>query len=118
MYLTVNTAFVNYLDQFTKMKESLKIQIIRNRTAFEQTSPISLNVSKFDTDLLTAPKNLKDIIHQYNSRKEIFDLNERHDRPIVSDLTTNKNFFSNSYIVDVFLFITAIISLLVTMLEI
>ena len=30
------------------------------------------------------------------------------------DLTTNKNFFSNSYIVDVFLFITAVISLLVT----
>ena len=30
------------------------------------------------------------------------------------DLTANKNFFSNNYIVDVFLFITADISLLVT----
>ena len=30
------------------------------------------------------------------------------------DLTTNKNFFSNNYIVDIFLFITAVISLLVT----
>ena len=34
------------------------------------------------------------------------------------DLTTNKNFFSNSYIVDVFLFVTAVISLLVTTLAI
>ena len=31
-----------------------------------------------------------------------------------TDLTTNKNFFSNNYIVDIFLFITAVISLLVT----
>ena len=34
------------------------------------------------------------------------------------DLTTNKNFFSNKYIVDIFLFITAVISLLVTTLAI
>ena len=33
---------------------------------------------------------------------------------IVSDLTTNKNFFSKNYMVDVFLFVTAVISLLVT----
>ena len=38
-------------------------------------------------------------------------MNERHD---TTDLTTNKNFFSNSYIVDVFLFVTAVISLLGT----
>ena len=29
---------------------------------------------------------------------------------IVSDITTNKNFFSKHYIVDVFLFATAVIS--------
>ena len=73
-------------------------------------------MSKFDSELLTAPRNLKDFIHQYISRKEIFDLNERHDT--TTDLTTNKNFFSNNYILDVFLFITAIISVLVTNLAI
>ena len=46
---------------------------------------------------------------------EIFDFNKRHD---TSDLTTNNNFFSNNYIVDVFLLITAVISLLVTTLTI
>ena len=60
MYFTMNAAFVNYIDQFSNMTESLKIPIIRNKTTFEQTLLISLNVSKFDTDLLTAPRNLKD----------------------------------------------------------
>ena len=50
--------------------------------------------------------------------QEIFYLSERHDKSVVSDLTTNKNFFSTNYIVDVFLFITAVISLLVTALAI
>ena len=72
-------------------------------------------MSKFDTDLLTAPMNLKDFIIQYNGRKEIFDLNERYG---TTDLTTNKNFFSNNNIVDIFLVITVVISLLVTTLAI
>ena len=41
-----------------------------------------------------------------------------HDKSTVSDLPTNKNFFSNNYIVDVFLFVTAVISLLVPILAI
>ena len=39
-------------------------------------------------------------------------------RHVTTDLTTNKNFFSNNYIMDVFLFITAIISVLVATLAI
>ena len=77
-----------------------------NKTTFEQTLPISLNISKFDSELLTAPRNLEDFIHQYNHKKEIFDLNERHD---TMNLSTNKKFFSNTYTVDVFLFVTAVI---------
>ena len=60
-------------------------------------------------------QKLKDLIHQYNQKKEILDLNKRHGN---TELTTNKNFFSNNYIVDIFLFITAVISLLVTTLAI
>ena len=88
MYFTVNS-FVNYLDQFTNLTASLEFLIIKKKTNFKQTLPISLNVSKFDSDLLTAPRNLKDFIHQYNQKKEIFDLNERQD---ATDLTTNKKF--------------------------
>ena len=38
--------------------------------------------------------------------KKFFDLQEWHDN---MELITNKNFFSENYIIDVFLFITAII---------
>ena len=89
----VNTTIVNYLDQFTNLTESLEILIIQNKNTFKQTLPISLNISKYNSDLLTTPRNLKDFFHQYNCKKEIFDLNEMHD---TIDLTTNKNFFSNS----------------------
>ena len=75
-------------------------------TTFEQTLPISLNISKFDISLLTTPKTLKDFIHQYKHKKEIFDLEERHDN--MDKNLPNKNFFSYNFIVDVFLFITAI----------
>ena len=70
---------------------------------------------KFDSDLLIAPRNLKDFFQQYNNKKEIFDLNERHD---IIHLTTNKIFFPNNYIADVFLFVTAVIPLLVKSLAI
>ena len=75
-------------------------------------------MSKFDSDLLTAPRNLKDFIHQCKCKKDFFDLNERHDKSVVTELPTNKSFFSNNYIIDVFLLVTAVISLVVTTLAI
>ena len=54
MYFTVNTVFVNYLDKFPNLTESPEFLIMRNKTAFEQTLPISLNISRFDSTLLTA----------------------------------------------------------------
>ena len=56
------------------MTKSLKIPIIRNKTTFKQTKPISLNVSKFDSELLSASRNLKDFIYQYISRKDNLDI--------------------------------------------
>ena len=113
MHFMVNTAFVNYLDQIDNLTETLEFPILKNKTTFEQTLPISLNISKFDSKLLTAPRNLKDFVHQYNHNKEFFYLKERHDTTDIN-LTTDKNFFPNKSIVDVFLFIAAMISLLVT----
>ena len=115
MYFTVNTAFVNYLDKFPNLTESLEFPIIRNKTIFEQTLPISLNISKFDPTLLTASSDLKEFINSYTNHKEIFDLQERYDN---MELNTNKSFFSKNYIMDIFLFITVIISLLTTTLTV
>ena len=81
-----------------------------------QTLPISWNISKFDPTLLTASGDLKDLIYSYTNNKEIFDLQERHDG-MEAKLNTNINFFSN-YIMDIFLFITAIIFLLATTLTV
>ena len=72
-------------------------------------------MSKFDTTLLNAPTNLKDFINSYTKQKEIFDLQERHKTTI---LNTNKNFFSDNYILDIFVFISTIILLLTTTLTV
>ena len=109
MYFTVNTAFVNYLDKFPNLMESLEFPKIKNKTTFEQTLPISVNISKFDQTLQTASIDLKNFINSYTIHKEIFDLQERHDS---MELNTNKKFFSDNYIVDTFMFTSAIISLL------
>ena len=82
---------------------------------FEQTLPMSLNISKSDLTLLTASSDLKEFINIYTNHKGIFDLQERHDN---MELSINKNFFSDNYIVDIFMFISAIISLLATILTV
>ena len=74
-----------------------------------------MNVSKFYRSLLTASSNLKEFISRYTKHKKIFDLQERH---VNMELNTNKNYFSDNYIMDIFMFISAIFSLLATILTI
>ena len=116
MYFIVNIAFVNYLDQIDNLIEIINVPILKNKTTFKQTLPISLKASKLDLELLIASKTLKDFIHQYNCKKDIFDLTERHEN--MDKNLPNRSFLSVNVIVDVFLFVTAIISLLVTTLAI
>ena len=115
MYFTINTAFVNYLDKFPNLTESHEFPVIKNKTTFEETLPIFLNIFKFDQMLLTASTDLQKSISSYTSHKEIFDLQERHDS---TELNTNKNFFSDNYIMNMFMFISAISSLLTTTLTV
>ena len=105
----VNIAFTNYIDQFN-LNEELKFLILTNKTTSEYTLPIFLNNSKFDDSLLTTPQTLKDYIAQYKHEKEIFNLKERHDIDELDLETSYKNFFTNNFIVDIFVFIIAIIS--------
>ena len=115
MYFTVKTAFINYLDKFPNLTESLEFLIIRNKTTFEQILPISLNISNFNPTVLTASNDLKELINSYTNHKEIFDLEERHDN---MEINTNKKFLAENVIMDIFLFITVIIFLLATTLTI
>ena len=110
MYFTLNTAFTNYLEMFPKLTNPLQTPLIRNRTTYEKTLPIALNISKFDRSLLHASMDSKNFMDCYTKRKKIFNLQERHD----STFDTNKNFFSNNHILDIFVFISSIISLMST----
>ena len=88
MYFTINTAFVNYLEMFPDLTDSLQIPLIKNRTTYEQIIPITLNVSEFDRSLLHASTSLKDFIHGYIKRKEIFDLQKgMNPHPILTKIS-------------------------------
>ena len=76
MYFTVNTAFVNYLDSLDNLTNSLKFPILLNRSTYKETLPISLKLFDFNSELLKAPKTLKDFVHQFWHKKEILDLQE------------------------------------------
>ena len=66
---------------------------------------------------MTASSDFIEFICRYTNNKEIFNLQERHDT-MELELNTNKNFFSENYIIDIFLFITPIIPLLATSLTV
>ena len=90
--------------------EELEVPIFTNKTTSEFTLPVLLNKSTFDETLLSAPQTLKEYIAQYKHDKEIFDSKERHDIDELELETSHKNFFTNNFIVDIFIFIIAIIS--------
>ena len=98
MYFTINTAFANYLGMFPNFTESLPVPLIKNRTTYKQILLINFNISGFDKSLLHKSTNLKDIINSYTTRKEIFDLQERHETTV---LNSSKNFFSKNHIMGI-----------------
>ena len=113
MYFTINIVFTNYLDQFNLMEE-LEAPILTNKTISDYTLSIFLNKSTFDNTLLSAPLTLKECIYKYKHDSEIFDLKERHDIDELEIEFVNKNFFTNNFIVDIFVFIIAIILVITT----
>ena len=114
MYFTVNTAFTNYIDKFNLMEE-LEFPILTNNTTLEFTLQVFLNKSKFNDSILSVPQTPKDYIAQYKHEKEIFDLKERYDIFELELETSYKNFFTNNFIVDIFIFVIAIILVITTM---
>ena len=115
MYFTINMAFNNYLD----MLPNLTIpSLIRHRTIYEQPLPINLTSPVFDSSLKGAPTKLKSVMHNYAKHKEIFDFKQRHVSTVEHLNNSNKHFFSNNYISDIFMFTSSIISLISTTLVI
>ena len=112
MYFTINVAFANYLNMFSNLTDSF--QLIKDRTTYEQPLLINLSIPDFDRSLPNAPTNLKNFVQDYVKNEEIFDLEERHVTTIKSLKHSNKNFFSNNYIVDIFMLASSVVSLIST----
>ena len=85
------------------------------KSTSEFTIPVFLNKITFDDTLLSTPLTLKEYIAQYKHEKEIFDLKARHDIDELEIEFPNKNFFTNNFIIDTFVFIIVIILVITTM---
>ena len=115
MYFTINMAFTNYLDM---LPNPTIPSLIRDRTTYEQSLPANLTFPVFDSSLKDAPTNFKSFMCSYVKHKEIFDFELRHVSTVESLNNSNKHFFSNNYIVDIFMFTSSIFSLISTTLVI
>ena len=69
MYFMVNTAFINYFDNLT---DSLKFPFLLHWTTDETNLTDFFTIIDFDPDLLKSPKTLKDLVHQFQHKKEFF----------------------------------------------
>ena len=116
MYFTINMAFTNYFDMLPNLTNPLPL--IKDRTTYEQPLPINFSILEFDSSLQHTPTNLNSFMHDYAKHKEIFYLKQRHVSTFEPLNNSNKNFFSNNYIVDIFMFTSSIISLISTTLVI
>ena len=61
MYFTMNTAFVNYIDQFN-LTEKLTFPSLTDKATYKHTLLIFHNDTKFDDTLFSAPQTLKEYI--------------------------------------------------------
>ena len=99
MYFTVNLAFMDYLEQ---LNETLTTPINRNWTNAKQPIPISLNSFPTNPKLMHALIMLKDFMEQY----------QENTMTIVRQGNQTSKFrkFINSFLVDMLIFIAAILT--------
>ena len=103
MYFMINLAFANYLDQ---LNETINILIERNWTHQMQVLPISIEAFNMSPNLLQAPKTLKEYINQYQGNRKLIDIKEE----TIKDPMFNA--FLSSYVADVIVFATGILSVI------
>ena len=90
---------------FDSLTDNLDTHISENWTTEEQVFPISLHTFKFNSKLMKTPKTLKDLVSQYKQKGQI--LNKTNNK------STKLSIFDN-IIMDIFLFVAAILSMIAT----
>ena len=106
VYYTVDTAFMPYLDTFKEELDLPSLEVNQNWTTQKQVLPISLQATSFDSKLLKAPETLNGMVQQYKQKSIMLD-KTWEDKP--------KDDFFDNIVVDIFLFVMAIVSLLAVM---
>ena len=99
IYFTVNLAFVDYLEQ---LNETITTPINRNWTSDRQSIPISLDSFQVSSELMHMPIMLKDFIEQYQENRITA---TKWENP-----TSKFRTFINSFLVDMLIFIAAILT--------
>ena len=95
------------------MIEELGIPISRNWTTQEQILTLSLKMFEINSNLINAPKTLRDLAIQYRNKKNILDKKEQE----LDRLEDNSKFqsFLNSFLADVLIFTAMLITLIITL---
>ena len=99
MYITVNLAFVDCLEQ---LNETITTPINRNWTNAKQPIPISLDSFQVSSKLMQVPIMLKDFMEQYQENRITV---TKQENPKSKFRT-----FINSFLVDMLIFIAAILT--------
>ena len=102
MYYPVNLAFVDYLEE---LHETIKTLINRNLTSFKQSLPVSLESFQLSSKLNQAPIMLRDFIDQYQENRITA---TKWESP-----TSKFRSFINSFLVDMLVFIAAILTVFI-----
>ena len=105
IYFTVNLAFANYLDQ---LDETIDVPIASNWMHQMHVLPISIEPFYMSQSLLQAPKTLKEYTNQYQENRKLLDIKEK----MIKEPTFNT--FLSSYMVDVIMFVTGILTVILT----
>ena len=99
MYFTVNLAFVDYLEELDK---TITMPINRNWTSVKQSLPISLESFQLNSKLMHVPVMLRDFIDQYQENQIA---TTKWKNP-----TSKFRLFINSFLIDMLVFIAAILT--------
>ena len=102
MYFTINLAFVDYLEE---LNETINMPINRNWTSVKQSLPISIESFQLNSKLMHAPVMLRDFIEQYQENRITA---TKQESP-----TSKFRTFINSFLIDMLVFIVAILTVFI-----
>ena len=102
MYFTVNLAFIDYLEE---LNETINTPINRNWTSVKQPLPVSLESFQLSSKLMQTPIMLRDFIDQYQENAITA---TKWKSP-----TSKFRSFINSFLIDMLVFIAAILTVFI-----